>query len=176
MNGVGVNLCYNFSMLKEVVEDRLFIIGMWWRIVYGLFRVVLGFFILGSVGSSLWDIFKKIMSHELVDDPKDVLYHMAEKVLGHHPIYITYFLAFYFIFWGLMDIFLSYNLLKHRLWTFPLSIVVIATFVLYEIFRFTHTHSLILLWIIFFDIFILWLIKEEYRQLKNQNLDKESDF
>jgi uncharacterized membrane protein len=106
------------------------------------------------------------MSHELVQDHSDKLYTLASYWLGHHPLSITYFLASYFIFWGVVDVVLSVELLRERLWAFPASLVLIAGFVLYEIVRFTHTHSLILLWIIFVDTFIFWFIKREYKKLK----------
>ena len=110
------------------------------------------------------------MRHELVEDPKDVLYTYISSILTNHPLYVTYFLALYFIFWGVIDVVLSYNLIKHRLWAFPASFILIGLFVMYEATRFSYTHSFILLGVIFIDIIILWLIWREYRKLKKSAL------
>lgn len=66
----------------------------------------------------------------------------------------------------MLDTLLSYNLLKHRLWAFPFSFVLISLFIIYEALRFTYTHSFILLGVILLDIIILWLIWREYKKLK----------
>lgn len=149
--------------------DELFRLGMWWRIFYGVMRIMVGLAVLKVVGKSLGDVFTSLMGYELIEDPQDVLYTFIHHVLDLHPVHISYFVAFYFIFWGILDVVLSYNLLKHRLWAFPASIVLISSFVFYEIIRFfIHTHSPVLLVVISIDFFILWIIKREYKKLESQ--------
>lgn len=147
-------------------EDRLFVLGMWWRIGYGFFRIIFGLAVLKVVGSPLIDVVTRLMQHELTQDPNDMLYAAASSLLSHHPLHVTYFLSFYFIFWGIVDIVLSYNLIKHHLWAFPISFLLIGAFIAYEVVRFTHTRSLLLLWVILLDSIILALIWKEYRKLK----------
>ena len=144
----------------------MFNIGMWWRIGYGLLRILFGFTLLKVVGVPLIDVATILMSHELVEDPSDILYSFVTNILASHQLYVSYFLAVYFIFWGVVDVVLSYNLIKHRLWAFSVSFALIGLFILYEVIRFTHTHSLILLWVICIDGFILWLVWRESKKLK----------
>jgi uncharacterized membrane protein len=54
-------------------------------------------------------------------------------------------------------------LLRERKWAFPSGIVLIGLFILYEIYRFAHTHSLILVGVIIIDLAILWIIWREYQ-------------
>ena len=61
---------------------------------------------------------------------------------------------------------LSASLLRHKLWAFPVSLWLIALFLLYEVFRITQTHSLILLGLICVDSVIWWLIKDEWRKTR----------
>ena len=70
-----------------------------------------------------------------------------------------------FEFWGFIDVTLSINMLKRRLWAFPVSIWLIALFVLYELYRFSHTHSFVLALVITADMTIMWLIRKEYLTL-----------
>lgn len=148
------------------IQEKIFEVGMLWRMVYGAIRIFIGLGLLKIVGESVLDIFTKLMWKELVEDPQDSLYIFIYNIFTLHPVHITYFLATYFIFWGVVDLFLSYNLIKHNLWAFPLSFVSISFFTLYEIWRFAHTHSIILFGIIIIDIFVLWLIFSEYKKLK----------
>jgi len=144
---------------------RLFRASMWWRIFYGLLRLLFGLALLKAVGTPLIDLTAKLMHHELVTDPSDILFLTASQILSQHPFYVTYFLAFYFIFWGIVDVVLSINLLKERLWAFPVSICLIVGFIFYEIFRVSHTHSAILLWVIFIDTLILIIVSREYQKI-----------
>ena len=152
---------------SPLTSSRLFRIGMWWRIFYGMMRLLLGFALLKLVGRPIVDIVTSILSHELIEDKSDILVALARNVFSHHSFYVTYFLAFYFIFWGVADVVLSVSLLKAQLWAFPISMYVIGVFILYEAFRFLHTHSLILLGVIVIDIFILILINSEYRKIQS---------
>lgn len=145
---------------------------MKWRIGYGFVRILFGLALLKVVGTPLIEVVRTLIRHELVEDPSDILYNFITSTLTNHPLYITYFLALYFIFWGLVDITLSYNLIKHRLWAFPVSLSLISLFIIYEVIRFNYTHSLILLWIILLDTIILWLIWREYKKLKSSLLVK----
>lgn len=152
----------------RALSERLFMVGMWWRIGYGVLRILFGLAILNVVGSTLLDVLTALMGHELTEDPQDVLYTFFSHILAGHTFYISYFLAFYFIFWGIVDVVLSYNLIKHRLWAFPASFVIMGTFVLYECVRFSFTHSLILLWVTFIDAVVVGLIWREYKKLKRK--------
>ncbi|MEY2665371.1 MAG: hypothetical protein RLZZ480_476 [Candidatus Parcubacteria bacterium] len=154
--------------MTSSTEDRIFELGMWWRIVYGTFRIIFGLALLRVVGASLTDFMLRVMSHELIQDRSDWLYHFAVHHISRHDLYVTYFLAAYFIFWGAVDVLLSINLLRGKLWAFPVSLWLIAGFVCYGLFRLTHTHSLILLCIIIFDITIFWFIEREYQKLRKE--------
>jgi uncharacterized membrane protein len=147
------------------VEDRFFVLSMWWRIAYGTLRIIFGLALFKAVGSPLLDTISQLMSFELVQDPTDKLYGFASQLLGQDPMYVSYFLAIYFIFWGLVDVVLSINLLRGKIWAFPASLLLIGGFIIYEFIRFTYTHSLILLFIIFVDIIIFWFIEREYKKL-----------
>jgi len=143
--------------------EILFHLGMWWRIIYGFLRIIIAVLLLQHVGTPVSDIFLKLMSHELIQDPNDRVIQMV----NHLPYLVTYYLAFYFMFWGVMDIFMSILLLRHQLWAFPVAIYMIVVFIVYELFRFFHTHSLMLLAVIGMDVFIIWIIKREYKKLKS---------
>jgi uncharacterized membrane protein len=111
------------------------------------------------------------MAHELVNDPHDLIFRIGRVVVEHQSFTVTYFLTAYLIFWGTIDVILSISLLREKLWAFPVSVYLICVFVLYEMFRFTRTHSFVLAYIIVFDLALVWLIRKEYfKQLRIRGL------
>jgi uncharacterized membrane protein len=57
-----------------------------------------------------------------------------------------------------------------------MSYLLITAFIVYELFRFTHTHSLVLLGVIIIDILVIWLIRREHKKLLSKRaLKAEAD-
>lgn len=160
------------SHIAESIEEEiqlhlsfLFKLSMWWRIIYGFLRLILGTSLLKITGQPLSEYMYSLMSHELTGKTTDILLGKAYVLLNTHDITVTYFIAFYFIFWGTVDIILSLCLLKHIKKAFPIAMGLIALFIFYGIVRFTITHSLVLAGVIVVDLVILYLIHDEYRAL-----------
>ena len=154
---------------EKQVLSVAFRLGMWWRIGYGVLRLILGGVLIKFfIGTPFSDLFYHIMEHEVLKDSSDTIFQFIYGILQDHSFTVTYFVASYLIFFGIIDVVLSLCLLKHKLWAFPLSTGLISLFVLYEIYRIFHTHSLILLCIILIDIFIIFVIHREYLQLQSE--------
>ncbi len=144
----------------------LFDLSMWWRIFYGFLRLFLGMALLQNIGQPLADFIYTLMSHEFSGRAGDIVLEHLYTLFTIHDFTVTYFIAVYFIFWGMVDIVLSLCLLRHVRVAFPISMFLIALFIVYSIFRFSFTHSFMLLYVIIIDIGILFLIYREYLQLK----------
>ncbi|HET9146177.1 MAG TPA: DUF2127 domain-containing protein [Sphingomicrobium sp.] len=76
------------------------------------------------------------------------------------------FVAFYLLTHGVVKIVLVYGLLRERLWSYPVSFVVFSGYIIYQLYRFTFTHSLLLIVLSIFDAFILTLAVHEYRLVR----------
>lgn len=148
--------------------EVLFTAGMYWRIIYGCIRLAIGTMLLRLVGTPAIDVYQHVLRHLIARDPDDHILRFFATQLVHHGFSITYFLAIYMLFWGVVDIVLSVALLRHALWAFPVSFAVIAGFIAYEVYRYSHTHSPILLGIVLIDIGILYVMNKEYEKLKRR--------
>ncbi|CAN5764293.1 hypothetical protein BH11PAT2_BH11PAT2_03260 [soil metagenome] len=146
--------------------DKVFRLGMFWRIGYGTVRLIVGGILLRHIGTPVSDIFTRAFRSEFFEEPREHLMQVMSPFAHHFSFEVTYFLAIYLIFWGIVDIFLSVQLLRLRVWAFPVTMWLIALFIVYEMYRYTHTHSLILLSIIIIDLGLIWLINGEYQKLK----------
>ena len=131
--------------------------------MYGTLKGIFGLVVLRLIKLDTAHIFYTLMAHELLEDPHDIFIStvgpLVEKISSHS----NYFLAAYLMFWAAIDIFLSVSLLRNKLWAYNVAFAVIGLFVLYEIYRFSHTHSVVLAVVILIDIAILWFIKRERR-------------
>ncbi len=148
------------------LDELIFQAAMYWRIAYGTVRVYIGYKFLSLIGVPAIDVYRRVFRNELTDDPQDHIFSFLAHSLTQQGFSITYFLAAHFLFWGVIDIVLSYTMIRHHLWAFTTSIALIILFMFYEIYRFTHTHSLILLAFIVTDVFFVYLIRHEYEKLK----------
>jgi uncharacterized membrane protein len=52
---------------------------------------------------------------------------------------------------------------REKRWAFPVAIAVFLLFIVYQLYRFTLTHSPWLMLLTLFDVAVLWLIWNEYR-------------
>lgn len=106
------------------------------------------------VGLRLW-------VSEILHDPTPLgphLAHASEKLANVSP----HFAAAYLLAHGAAKLVLVIALWMDKLWAYPVAIVAFAAFVFWELFRFTHTHSIGLIVLMIFDIAVIGLIWMEY--------------
>lgn len=72
------------------------------------------------------------------------------------------FYAFYLLSHGVIKLLLVVGLLRGKLWSYPASLVVLGLFIIYQLYRFSHTHGVGLIVLSVFDVFVLALVWHEY--------------
>jgi len=122
----------------------------------------------------IWRIGIKLWLSETFHDPTPLaphLAHVSEKLANANP----HFAAAYLLAHGIAKVVLVAALWMDKLWAYPLAIAGFSGFVVWEILRFTHTHSLGLILLALFDLAVIALIWMEYgteerqRQTRSQN-------
>jgi uncharacterized membrane protein len=103
---------------------------------------------------------------ELAEDPRDLIANYFLHAASHLSLSGQRFAAVYLFSHGVIKIGLVWALLKHKLWAYPLSIIVFGAFVVYQLYRFTITHGLGLIALSLFDLVVILMIYLEYRALK----------
>lgn len=124
--------------------------------------VLLWFVKTSAMGKTLHTLFE----HELSRDPHDFiamhLLHASEKLAHSDPL----FASIYLLSHGIIKAALAAALWMNELWAYPLAIFVFSTFSVYQVYRYTHTHSVALLLLTVFDVAIVYLTWQEYRMQK----------
>jgi uncharacterized membrane protein len=77
------------------------------------------------------------------------------------------FASVYLITHGLSKVLLVIALWLNKLWAYPLTMFVFALFCLYQMHRYTRTHSIWMLLLTIFDLFLIYLTWREYVQKKH---------
>jgi uncharacterized membrane protein len=103
---------------------------------------------------------------ELIEDPHDFVATHLLEMAQHFTVGTKNFYTYYLVSHGLVKIVLIAGLLMEKLWAYPASLVVLGLFILYQVYRFSYTHSLGLVALTLFDLLVLVLIWHEYRLVR----------
>ncbi len=86
--------------------------------------------------------------------------------LNHLSLSTRYFIGVYFLFYGIVNIFLAISLLRGKPWAYPAAILFFTLFLVYQFYRSFLHHSAFLFFISIFEIFVIVLTFLEYERLK----------
>jgi len=103
---------------------------------------------------------------ELIADPDDFLASHLLSMAQNFSVATEHFYAFYLLSHGIVKLLLVIGLLRNKLWSYPASLVVLAAFIAYQLYRFSYTHGVGLIILTVFDIFVIGLIWHEYQLVR----------
>jgi uncharacterized membrane protein len=144
--------------------DRLFEIGIIAKGLNGLVEVIGGLLLLFVTPARVhwWAV--RLTQEELSEDPHDFianhLLHTASGITGGAVL----FGSLYLLSHGVIKIFLVVSLLRNKLWAYPLTIVVLSGFVVYQLYRIALHVSFTMVALTVFDLVIIALTIREYKQ------------
>ena len=140
---------------------RLFELAIFVKGVDGVLETIGGLLILFVPLHSLDTLVRWLLAHEL-SESRDWVARAVEHLLDSLSLNSKLFASIYLIGHGLVKIFLVYALWREKLWAFPVALWFLALFVVYQLYRFTHTHSTALLILALLDVCVGWFIWREY--------------
>lgn len=143
-------------------SHRLFELAIFIKGADGVLETIGGLLLLFVPLHSLDTSVRWLLAHELSTESRDWLAKAAEHLLDSLSLDTKLFASIYLVAHGAVKIFLVYALWREKLWAFPLALWFIALFVVYELYRFTHTHSIALLIFAALDVCVAWFIWREY--------------
>jgi uncharacterized membrane protein len=161
-----VRASYNKSgLLHETFDAAILIKG-----IDGILEVIGGFLLLLVTPAGLMKVVALLTQHELAEDPNDLIAHAILNASRNFSISSRYFGAFYLVSHGVIKLFLIAMLWRRKLWSYPLAIVFLFLFIVYQVVRYTRTHSLWLIGLSVFDLAVILLTWLEYERLKYNKL------
>jgi uncharacterized membrane protein len=142
---------------------QLFEAGVFLKALNAVWEIALGIFLLANTHPMLRNHFIFLSREEFLGGRDDALFRIVTEQLNHFSVSARSFAGIYLFLHGLLNVFLAYNLYKKRLWAYPTTMGIISLFLVYQVYRLFHTHSLILLCVTVFDVAFVILTWYEYR-------------
>ncbi len=153
--------------IREMIFlDRLFRISIFLKGLDSFFEVIGGILLFLFRPASISNFVKLVFQHELIQDPNDFIGNLLISLSSNLSVHAQLFGAIYLLSHGVIKLALIIGLWKKKLWTYVASEIVFIIFIIYQIYRFTFTHSIFLIILTIFDIMVILLTWWEYRRLK----------
>ena len=144
--------------------DRVFEIGIIGKGLNGAVELFGGLLLLFVTPDWIRRLAVSLTRVELSEDPHDFiathLLHSANGITGGAVL----FGALYLLSHGAVKIFLVVSLLRNKLWAYPLTIVVLSMFVVYQLYRISLHVSFAMVALTVFDLLIIALTVREYKE------------
>lgn len=137
----------------------------------GLLEIAGGLLLLFVHPDQISGVARALTQHELSEDPRDLVANLLIHSVQHLSSNTKVFAAVFLLWHGLVKVGLVWALLKKHRWAFPLAIVAFGMFVLYQLYRYSNTHSIWLLALSLLDVAVVVLTWLEYRRLYGSRRD-----
>ena len=142
---------------------RIFQLSLLFKGVFAAAEIVAGISAYFVTQQFLFKLVERLMRQELLEDSRDVIASYLLTSVEHFSLSTRNFTAAYLLSHGVIKLWLIVGLLRGKLWYYPLAIAVFGAFIVYQLYRFTLTHSLWLILITGVDVVVIALTWQEYR-------------
>ncbi|MBB6409858.1 DUF2127 domain-containing protein [Mesorhizobium sangaii] len=155
--------------MKAVDERRIhqiFEVGVWLKGAHALIECIGGILFYVVTTDAIVSWVNAFTAEELIEDPNDFIAGHLSQMASHFSIASKEFYAFYLLSHGLIKLLLVVGLLRGKLWSYPASLAALGAFMVYQLYRYSYTHSVGLLILTVFDAVVMVLIWHEWRVLR----------
>jgi uncharacterized membrane protein len=134
--------------------------------LFALGEIVGGIFAFFVTREFLLKTASVLTQHELAEDPRDLIANFLLHSAQSLSISTQRFMGLYLLSHGSIKLWLIMGLLREKLWYYPTGIVVFGLFIVYQLYRFSFTHSVWLLFVTAVDLIVIALTWHEYKYLR----------
>jgi uncharacterized membrane protein len=152
--------------VERKIEHTFFLLSVWSKGIAGLLETIGGLLLLFIPHTGLNALVVFLTAPELAEDPTDRIATLLQRMVQELGADTKLFASGYLIVHGLIKVFLVAGLLRRRLWSYPVSLWFLASFIAYQTYRFLFTHSLWMIALTIVDLIVAFLIWREYQARK----------
>src|SRR5262245_14066624 len=147
-----IHVLFNISIITKGIDGVLEILG----------GILLFFISPNQIHSTV----QRLTQHELSKDPNDIIANYLLNSTSHLTKGATTFAAMYLLWHGVVKVGLVAALLRKLRWAYPAAIAAFCIFLVYQLYRYSHTHSPELLVLSILDVLVIILTLFEYKRLQ----------
>ncbi|MBC7501300.1 MAG: DUF2127 domain-containing protein [Herminiimonas sp.] len=156
--------------MKKLFDEKnihvAFEISLILKGAFALTEIAASMFAYAVTTQFLLDLVQAITRTELTEDPRDFVANYLLHAAQGLSVSDQHFAAFYLLSHGVIKLWLIIGLWQKKLGYYPAAIAVFSLFILYQLYRYSFTHSLSLLLITVLDVVVLGLTWFEYQHLR----------
>jgi uncharacterized membrane protein len=155
--------------LKPIDEHRIhqiFEVSLWLKGAHALIECVGGILLYLVTTDAIASLVNAFTQEELIEDPNDFIAGYLSQMASHFSVASKEFYAFYLLSHGLIKLALVAGLLRGKLWSYPASLAALGLFMVYQVYRYSYTHSFGLLVLTVFDAIVMVLIWHEWKVVR----------
>ncbi|WP_352755634.1 DUF2127 domain-containing protein [Mesorhizobium sp. M0482] len=155
--------------MKPIDERRIhqiFELSVWLKGLHALIECVGGILLYVVTTDAIASWVNTFTQEELIEDPNDFIAGYLSQMASHFSVASKEFYAFYLLSHGLIKLLLVVGLLRGKLWSYPASLAALGAFMIYQVYRYSYTHSFGLLVLTVFDAVVMVLIWHEWKVVR----------
>ena len=151
----------NEHRIRQIFEVSVLLKG-----VHALIECIGGLVLAFVSTSAITSLVNSLTQDELIEHPNDFVAAYFLGLAQNFTVSDEHFYAFYLLSHGIIKLFLVIGLLRRKFWAYPVSLVVLGLFIVYQLYRFSYTHGFGLIVLTVFDVVVMVLIWHEYRLVR----------
>ena len=151
------------SAAEESRIHQVFLLTLAVKAVDAILELGAGAALLLIDGVALQHTALVLISKYLVLHPQDRIFHWLADTAANFSLDAKTFAAIYLASHGIVKLCLVVGLWRNQAWAYPVSLVVFAGFIVYQLYRFAFTHSVFLIVLTVFDLIVMVLVWHEWR-------------
>ncbi|MER8993407.1 DUF2127 domain-containing protein [Mesorhizobium sp. M0482] len=145
---------------------QIFELSVWLKGLHALIECVGGILLYVVTTDAIASWVNTFTQEELIEDPNDFIAGYLSQMASHFSVASKEFYAFYLLSHGLIKLLLVVGLLRGKLWSYPASLAALGAFMIYQVYRYSYTHSFGLLVLTVFDAVVMVLIWHEWKVVR----------
>jgi uncharacterized membrane protein len=157
------------KLLAEKNVRRAFEASLVLKGIFAVLETVAGVLVYFVTQEFLLKLILAITKQELIEDPNDLVTRYLTQFAQDFSVSSRLFTSFYLLSHGIVKLFLIAGLMRRKLSYYPAAILVFTLFIVYQLYRFSFTHSIWLLLITLLDVVVIWLTWHEYKLMRRDD-------
>ena len=148
------------------IVHKAFEIGIFLKGVDGLLEIIGGILLFLIPPTTINYLVRVLTQGELSEDPRDLIANFLVHSAHNLSLSGKTFGGLFLLSHGIIKIGLVIALFQKKLWAYPLAMVLFGMFILYQMYRYAHSHSVWMIFLSLLDVAVVVLTYLEYRNLK----------
>ena len=154
------------NLFGEKNIHAVFEVSLLLKAILAILEIVAGVLTFFVTPQLLLNILHRITQVEFIQDRGDMVANYLLHAAQSLSISSLHFAAFYLLIHGIVKLWVIIGLWRKKLGYYPAAIVIFSLFIVYQLYRYTFTHSVLLILITVLDVVVIVLTVLEYRQLR----------